>query len=178
MVAANKPFLSLTANDLMSREVEAIPRAMSLRAAAHLLSQAHITGAPVVDTDGKCVGVLSATDFVRWAEEPGHPAATPGCFHSAWQMMDFDVLPAEEVSGYMTADPIMVPPSTKIADLAQMMLDAHIHRIIVVDQQHRPLGIVSTTDIVAAVAQFGRSGEGVVRAPRVHDSFPYDAMTP
>jgi CBS domain-containing protein len=164
MIPITKPFLALTASDLMSREVEAIPREMSLRAAAHLLSQARVSGAPVVDAEGKCVGVLSATDFVRWAEDPEHvPAVSPGCVHSAWQMLDYELIPAEEVSAFMTADPIVVPPHTKIADLAQMMLDAHIHRIIVVDQRQRPIGIVSTTDIVAAVAQMGRSREGQAR---------------
>ena len=157
MIPTTKPFLALTASELMSRDVEAIPRAMSLRGAAHLLSQAHISGAPVVDTEGKCVGVLSATDFVHWAEEPERlTAVSPGCVHASWQMLDYDTIPEEEVSAYMTADPIVVPPHTKIADLAQMMLDAHIHRIIVVDQRQRPIGIVSATDIVAAVAQVGR----------------------
>jgi len=157
MIPTTKPFLTLTASDLMSREVEAIPREMSLRAAAHLLSRANISGAPVVDADVRCVGVLSASDFVRWAEEQEHVAAGPTrCVHSAWEMLDFDILPAEEVGTYMTADPIMVPPHTKVADLAQMMLDGHVHRIIVVDQRQRPVGIVAATDIVAAVAQVGR----------------------
>jgi CBS domain-containing protein len=33
-----------------------------------------------------------------------------------------------------------------------MMLDAHMHRIIVVDEQRSPIGIVSSTDILAAIA--------------------------
>ncbi len=33
-----------------------------------------------------------------------------------------------------------------------MMIDAHIHRVIVVDKDERPIGIVSSTDILAAVA--------------------------
>jgi predicted transcriptional regulator len=38
-----------------------------------------------------------------------------------------------------------------MSDLARMMLDAHIHRVIVVDEQNRPVGVVSSTDILAAV---------------------------
>jgi CBS domain-containing protein len=74
----------------------------------------------------------------------------------AWETVDVDVLPADEVRTYMTADPIIVPPATKVSDLAQMMVDAHIHRVIVVDQRRRPVGIVSSTDILAAVAHAGR----------------------
>jgi CBS-domain-containing membrane protein len=34
-----------------------------------------------------------------------------------------------------------------------MMLDAHIHRILVVDHDGKPVGIVSSTDILAALAR-------------------------
>jgi len=44
-----------------------------------------------------------------------------------------------------------------IGDLANMMIDAHIHRVIVVDSNERPIGIVSTTDILAAVAREAQS---------------------
>jgi CBS-domain-containing membrane protein len=156
MAVTNRPFLSLTAEDLMTRAVEAIPQEMSLRAAAHLLSQARISGAPVVDAHGRCVGVLSATDFLHWAEKGG-PApealpARPGCRHTDWQVMDAESLPQDEVRQYMTADVVTVPPGTRIADLARQMLDAHIHRVIVVDEQRFPVGIVTSTDILAAVA--------------------------
>lgn len=59
------------------------------------------------------------------------------------------------VSDFMTADPVTASPETTIARLAQMMVDAHVHRLIIVDAQRRPLGIVSTTDVVAAVARAG-----------------------
>jgi CBS domain-containing protein len=52
----------------------------------------------------------------------------------------------------MSADPVLVPPCFRINQLARMMLDAHIHRVIVADEQGRPIGIVSSTDILAAVA--------------------------
>jgi CBS domain-containing protein len=77
----------------------------------------------------------------------------PGCFHSAWQVGDEETLPTDEVGNHMTADPVMTSPGTRIADLARQMIDAHIHRIIVVDAQHRPIGVVSSTDILAAVTR-------------------------
>jgi hypothetical protein len=155
VTTSNKPFLALTAADLMSREVITVPQEMSLRAAAHRLAQAAITGAPVVDGCGRCVGVLSATDFMHWAEQEGSRApqpsrAAPVC--SDWQVVDFEELPTIEVRQYMTPDPVTVPPATGIGELARRMLDAHIHRVIVVDREGRPVGVVSSTDILAAVA--------------------------
>ena len=154
MLATTKAFLALTASDLMSRDVVTIPGEMSLRTAAHLLSQKQISGAPVVDADGRCVGVVSATDFVHLAEKEGTaPAARSSttCY-SSWQVQEVEDLPANQVADYMTTDPVTVPPHTAIGKLARCMLDAHIHRVVVVDEHRRPVGVVSSTDILAAVA--------------------------
>lgn len=159
MIATMKPLLELTAAELMSREVTTIPQAMSLRAAARLLSEMQITGAPVVDEIGECVGVLSATDFMRhegFAEEGGPRPCNPGCFHSAWQVVDVDALPGDEVGAYMTPGPVTVSPDVSIVELARNMIDAHIHRVVVVNTENRPVGIVSSTDILAAVAHAER----------------------
>jgi CBS domain-containing protein len=90
MTASSRPLLALTAADLMSPTVMTIPRDMSLRQAAHLLAQADISGAPVTNAEGHCVGVISARDFVSWAER-GESAARKGgdraeCVCSAWQI--------------------------------------------------------------------------------------------
>jgi CBS domain-containing protein len=155
VVPTNKPMLSLTAADLMSPATVVVPEDMSLQGAARLLSHARVSGAPVVNADGRCVGVISTTDFLHWAERGKGSAAVPaqGCVCSAWQIVDAGRLPAEAVRDYMTADPVTAAASAGVGELARTMLDAHIHRVIVVDRERRPTGVVSSTDILAAVAQ-------------------------
>jgi CBS domain-containing protein len=158
MVAVQTPLLSLTAFDLMSRDVVTIPRAMSLRGAAHLLSQARVSGAPVVDDLGRCTGVISASDFMRLTAEPESApefavCSSPDSFCAPWQMVEIEELPADTVGTYMTPDPVMVSGQARIGELARKMIDAHIRRVVVVDAEHRPIGIVSSTDILAAVAE-------------------------
>jgi len=157
MKAITKRFSLLTAADLMTCEVTAIPCHLSLRQAAHMLAQARVSGAPVVDASGACVGVLSATDFVHLAEgrritrrDKGNPEAC-----SEWQMYDAEQLPVEAVSEFMTRDPVTASPTTRLTELARMMVDAHIHRVIIVDVDRCPVGIVSSTDILAAIAYLG-----------------------
>jgi CBS domain-containing protein len=161
MRISNKPLLSLTAADLMTESLVIIPQAMSLKHAAHMLGQAHISGAPVVNAEGRCAGVISSTDFVSWADKGPHAAKRSAdactCAHSPWQMVDEGAPPREEVGEYMTADPVTVPPSTSIGHLAQKMVDAHIHRLVIVDPDERPIGIVSSTDILAALARAHRT---------------------
>ncbi len=195
--------LEMTAGDLMSRDVVTIDQDLPPAEAAHVLLENRIGGAPVVDADGRCIGVLSATDFVRrtdrldrspsravaplpptcsflerilepagtelahctlppgacpvqtLAEGPdGRPVIScgqPHCVLVDWQVVT-EELPPDAVRCFMTPDPVTVLPEVPIRTLARLMIDAHIHRVIVVDEQDRPIGIVTGTDILAAVA--------------------------
>ncbi len=200
MAIATQSLLALTANDLMRREIITIPQNTSLRDAARLLFENQITGAPVVDTDGRCIGVLSASDFVHWTADGANgmddlphptcpyqvkgrlltgeeavictlsdgscplqkPRPTTGGRHTYvcqqpsgvvtdWQQMVKN-LPISAVCRYMTSDVVTVGPDTSLSKLARMMIDAHIHRVIVVDEHHKPVGIVTSTDLLAALA--------------------------
>jgi CBS domain-containing protein len=203
MRTTNKPLLALTAGDLMNRDVIRLPAEMPLRDAAHLLRCSQVSGAPVVDRDGRCIGVLSAADFLRWAECQGRateevplPAcpylvkgrlltgeealictqaegncplqvlrATTGGRHTAICTRPVGMLkdgqpavaslPGDAVRAYMTPDIVTAGPQTPLPSLARIMLDAHIHRVIVVDDEQRPIGIVSSTDLIAALAHSG-----------------------
>jgi CBS domain-containing protein len=218
LTTTTKPLLALTASDLMSRDIITIPQEMSLRAAADLLFQHQIGGAPVVDTDGRCIGVLCATDFMHWAKEGGQgvedvplPACpfqvkgrlltgeeavictlaegdcplqemrpTTGGRHtgvcrfrqsagsSDWQQVTKN-LPMSAVRRYMTTDIVTVEPQTPLPELVRTMIDAHIHRVIVVDGQRRPIGVVSSTDILATLAD--GEGKGDVPGLRRRTSF-------
>jgi len=153
MRTVGKPITALTAADLMSRDVVVLPQHLSLRAAAQMLSRSGVSGAPVIDNEGACVGVLSATDFVHWANDGPRPAEAPcECVCADWQMVEPESLPADAVSGYMTRDLVTASPLTGACELARMMLDAHVHRVVIVDERERPVGIVSSTDLLAAVA--------------------------
>jgi CBS domain-containing protein len=73
------------------------------------------------------------------------------CVLMDWQVTPPDHLAAEEVRQFMTADPVCVPPETAIGTIARMLIDAHIHRVIVVDPDGKPVGIVTSTDLLAAL---------------------------
>jgi len=188
----------------MKPDVIRLPEDMPLRDAARLLLRNQIGGAPVVDAQGKCVGVFSAIDFLRLSEmradvtrptgpplpitcsfqtkrrtsdgkevmlctlppgvcpiqvkqeEPGGETlivcSQPHCVLVDWQVVEVEKLPTDEVRRFMTPDPVTARPATCIRVLARMMIDAHIHRIIVVDEERKPIGVVSSTDVLAALA--------------------------
>jgi len=156
MTTITKPLQELTAEDVMSRDLVSLPRKMSLRAAAHLFGQSQISGAPVVDEEGRLVGMLTATDLMAWVDRGEHAAKRSSnscaCLCTDWQVPDLSSLPADEVCRHMTTDLVTAAPSAYITELARSMIDAHIHRVLITDKQERLLGIVTTTDILAAVA--------------------------
>jgi CBS domain-containing protein len=205
MPATTKPLLALTAVDLMARDVVTISQDTLPRAAAELFLRRQIREAAVVDADGRCVGMLSATDLIRWAlqgsrdaEDVSPPACpyqvkgrlltgadavictrTPGSCplqevrpmtggrHTAvCRLREGVVSDWQEVSGgghasavrrYMTADVGTVEAEAPLSALARAVVDAHVHRLIVVDEQHRPIGTVSCLDVLAALADRGNS---------------------
>jgi CBS domain-containing protein len=178
MITTEKWLLDQTAADLMNSPDVRLTEKMPLRRAAEALVRAGVHGAAVVDDDGRCVGVLSASDLVRWAlhqtgpvavdpwtcsyreemhgsnDEADPPGACPGPndLFLEWQMVDFKALPTDDVRHYMTAAPVTVGPATSIGELARAMTDAGVHRVVVVDDQCRPIGVVSASELVEAVA--------------------------
>src|SRR6516225_2743241 len=98
MPVISKPFLALTAADLMTAPVVTLTQDMPLREAANFLAREQISGAPVIDSEGRCVGVLSATDFVHLAGDP-------------------EGLPEQSVGSLMTPDPVAVEAGAGIREV-------------------------------------------------------------
>jgi CBS domain-containing protein len=103
-----------------------------------LLTEHHVSGLPVVDAMGAIVGVVSRTDIL--GESPRVSALVRG--HA-------DRLLVGEL---MTSPAITVSITTTLRDAARAMRDARIHRVVVVDEAARPVGVLSASDYVAIAA--------------------------
>src|SRR5579862_3663356 len=74
--AVRIPALALiprTAEELMTPNPISIPEASTVRRAADFLLKHHFSAAPVIDTAGRAVGVVSITDLLRKRERTGSP---------------------------------------------------------------------------------------------------------
>lgn len=61
-------------------------------------------------------------------------------------------LPFGTVPRYMSTDVITVRPKTLLAELERQIINARAERLVVLDESDRPIGIVSATDVLNAVA--------------------------
>jgi predicted transcriptional regulator len=103
------------------------------------LADGHISGMPVVDGTGRVIGVLSTTDVLT-AEAEADDAASRR-----------SLLERTAVRDIMTPRPFTVAPDEDVCEAARQMLYADVHRLFVAEGEQL-VGIISTTDIVRALA--------------------------
>lgn len=142
---------TLRVGDAMSGRVVEIADYKTMAEAAAILTANEVSAAPIVDDQGRCVGIISTTDFVKCvATTNGRTCADGHQCPPDWKMQ---TTPAydERVSKYMTAAVQTVTVHTPLVAAARMMCAQHYHRLVVLDEAHRPVGVISTMDIVAAL---------------------------
>lgn len=153
-------FIECTAYDLMSPDVFTIPAGTPLADAAEQLVERHISGAPVV-AGGKVVGVLSLFDLVShsaFGERRHHgyysyPPRVDDGGGILWEgHLEQAIKSGATVDSVMTRDLISVAPEEPIPAVAKLMVDRHIHRVLVMNDG-KLVGLLSTTDILAYVAE-------------------------
>jgi len=156
-----------TAADIMVSDVLTLRDDLSVEDASIVLIREQITGAPVVNEAGKCIGVLSMSDLVGAEDKAAtlrDEIASSSFFHSSLALpaslveaelekVRDKLLPAAEqpISRFMTTDLVSVRRHTPLLEIVQDMVVAHVHRLLVVDDADTLVGIVSTTDILAAL---------------------------
>lgn len=146
---------STTAGDIMMRDVKTIPHDATLRDAAALLTTYNISGAPVVDDDGKIVGIVSESDLLNEArKQAGLPhIAAFGVFFAPEDSLKRIYhggasLLAEEV---MSKKVITVTEDTSVKELGDLMLRRKINRIPVVSEEGTLVGIVTREDVLRSI---------------------------
>jgi CBS domain-containing protein len=131
--------------DIMQRTVFTLTPDTSARQAARILFERDISGAPVVES-GKVIGVVSASDLLQLLAY-GAEAELP---RDAAEAGD-SAAPQPTVRDLMLPATFHVEESTTLPKLAGFLLHAGVHRALVMNQG-RLVGIVSTTDVLRAVA--------------------------
>jgi CBS domain-containing protein len=148
----------------MTPDVVTVADDMSTHEAARFFIEHEISGAPVVDDQGRLVGVVSLTDIVRSVTEEDDEGDRPG--RSAFYRGDVGDITLEDlgqrfveqqarsVRDVMTPTIHAVKDSDPVAVVAKAMLDQHIHRLIVM-RGADVVGIISSLDLLKVLAGRG-----------------------
>ncbi len=138
----------MTAGNIMSRPVLYIAQETSLVTAAHLLAEKRISGGPVIDHDGRVVGVVSEKDFLKemgFGETPSFMQIATHCLNSKSCMIGR--LHNRTVGDIMTKPPIIAGAGMTICAISTLFAERRINRLPIVDADGRPIGIVTRSDL-------------------------------
>lgn len=153
---ANDPY-AMRVKEVMVKGVVSVGPKDSLDDALALLIENRVSGLPVVDSRRRCVGVLSTTDLLGPASELGERPRGIGRNDEsmkAWllETADRNDLSKRRVEEVMTPDVVAIGPESSLAQAAREMVRSRVHRLAVLDDEKRLLGIVSTMDVLDAFA--------------------------
>ncbi len=136
---AKRQALSLV-EQLMSLDLHTVPLASTVAQGLAILSQARVGQAPVVNEQGRLVGLLLRADLL-----PG-----PHNFEDAQAWAAWLARPVAEV---MWSPLPAARPDTPIREVAQALLDLRLPGLPVVDDHGELLGFLSRTDILRALTR-------------------------
>jgi CBS domain-containing protein len=133
------------AHQVMRSGVVTVSPELPLPDLEELLTGEEISGAPVTDDDGRVVGIVSKSDIVRYESEAYH-AYRGG--QESWPGADDDA----RVGDIMTREVVTVPPHASVHDIARIMVDGSLHRVIVAKDDGVE-GIVTSLDLLRAFVE-------------------------
>ncbi|GAQ91829.1 hypothetical protein KFL_008640020 [Klebsormidium nitens] len=123
-----------TIEDVMSENVVCVREEDTLESILEYLEK--YTGLPVVDEEGKCVGVISDKDLVRFIKEQ-NPTSDA----------EAEAVLQNKLGDCMTKPAITIRKKAAVAYAAGLMLNHKVHRLPVVDKNEKVIGIVTRQDI-------------------------------
>lgn len=148
--------MNIIAADIMSTELITATPDMGVRELAELFTQHKISGAPVVDSDGNLVGIVSQSDLVAQNKKLHIPTAVT-IFDWVIYLEGLDKFKNEmnkiagtTVEDIMTRKVVTVKPDTALEDIATLMTEKKVHTIPVLDGG-RLVGVIGRLDIIRSV---------------------------
>lgn len=126
--------------EVMTSPVFALRPDHSVGEAETMLRARCVRGAPIIDDAGRIQGMISRGDLTRAIEADALAVFSP-------------------LSEVMMCFAFALPTRASLAQVAALMAYEKVHRIVITDDDHRLVGIVSSLDLVAWIGeQAGHTG--------------------
>jgi CBS domain-containing protein len=150
--------MNRTVGEVMTRNPIVTQPETSLADVIRVLAQHHISGLPVVNPEGKLLGIVSETDLM-WQETGVTPPAYVMLLDSVIYLQNraryeraLHKALGQTVADLMTAHPVTITADQSLATAARLMSDRQVHRLPVLDDDHQLIGILTRGDIIRAMA--------------------------
>lgn len=148
----------MLARDIMNKNVITVKEDDTIEELAAVLTENHISGAPVVNGEGKLVGIIAEGDLLHKETNP----RLPGYLNILGALIyiggiktykeDLKKLAATKASEIMTKYVITASEDTPVEQVATLMVINNIKRVPVIENGNI-VGIISRADIVKTMAR-------------------------
>lgn len=151
MQAYKRRFGEITCGDIMSRDVVSVEYGTLLEEAWPLLLKHHIKALPVLDRARRVVGILTRFDFMKHANLEVYPGFEDKLRQFVRRTLRVETEHPEVVGQIMTSKVLTTTVDTHIVQLVPILSEHGIHHVPVLDHERRLVGIVTQTDLIAAL---------------------------
>jgi CBS domain-containing protein len=138
--------MKTSVKDVMTSQVVAVRRGASFKELAARLRQYRVSAFPVIDDDGKVIGVVSEADMLAKEALNGDRAGTITAMLHRREKEKADAITAGDL---MTHPAVTVTPEDAVEHAARLMYTLRVKRLPVVNAGGRLVGIISRTDVLA-----------------------------
>jgi len=135
---------------IMTKDLTSEEKAVPVRELIFILDSSEMPNVPIVDEEGKLIGVISEKDLIK--------AALPGYFemlHSTSFIPDMNQLAKklaqiadDPIEKYMQRDVICVEEDDDDLQAADLIIRKNLKNLFVVDKEGRLVGVVRRIDLL------------------------------
>ena len=149
----------MKARDIMAAPVITASPQATIKSVAETFLKYHISGVPVVDENGRLVGIISEGDLLHRTEtgtERRRPWWLRAMAGSETLALDYVKAHARKVADAMTSRVITASPETSVQDIA-VLLEKHAIKRLPIIENGQLVEIISRANLVQAIASAGKS---------------------
>jgi CBS domain-containing protein len=156
----------MNASEVMTRRVISVEPGATIVQAIKLMLKNHVSGLPVIDRNGKLVGMISEGDFLHRREigtEIKRNAWLAAFFGPDQSAQDYVRGHGVQVAELMARQPIAVYEDTSLDQIVHLMEQHRIKRVPVL-RKGKVVGIVSRANLLQALMSIHRSAPKTSRS--------------
>ncbi|RJP57249.1 MAG: CBS domain-containing protein [Deltaproteobacteria bacterium] len=146
----------LKARDIMTRKVISVSPETEVTKAAKILLDNSVNGMPVVDSEGRLVGIICQSDLIAQQKQLPLPSVFTlldgviPLFSQKNLESEAQKIMATTVFKAMTPDPVTISPESSLEEIAKLMVDKKLHTLPVI-KQGKLIGIVGKEDVLRTI---------------------------
>ena len=151
--AYQRRFGVITCADIMSRDIVSAEFGTGLEPAWQLMRNHRVVALPVLNRARRVIGIVTQTDFLEHGGLDSYAGMRRQLQRFLRKSGVTHTEKAEVVGQIMSGHPTTARTNTPIVDLVPLMANSGFHHIPIVDAEDRFVGIITQSDLVAALYQ-------------------------